>query len=181
MAAVLGMAWAARAEEIFDYKIAPLDVVIVDVVNEKELTKEFRVSAKGEISFPYLGPIKVATRTTSEVQEDIRAQLEKDYLVDPQVIVQVKEHAKRRVNMTGQVHQPGQLIMPDEQKMTILDAIAAAGGTTRLARDSAVQITRLGQEKPLKFDLDELRKNPTLNKQFSLEPGDTIHVPESKF
>src|SRR5438132_621431 len=87
------------SEEISDYKIRPLDVLIVNVFDEPKLSGELRVSATGEISFYLLGNIKVAGRTVSEVQEQLKKQLGDDYLVDPQVIVQVKEHMKRKVNV----------------------------------------------------------------------------------
>jgi len=61
-----------------------------------------------------------------------------------------------------------------------LDAISLAGGTTRLAKDSSVQVTRFGQ-KPLKFDLQKLRKETDPTKVFILQAGDSIFVPESRF
>jgi transposase InsO family protein len=118
---------------------------------------------------------------TSLVQEELKKKLGADYLVDPQVIVQVKEHAKRKVNVTGEVNKPGQVDMPDEKPLTILDAIAMAGGTTRLANESNVEVIRDGQDSPIKFNLKKLRKNPNLNKQFTLESGDSISVPQSRF
>ena len=57
-----GLLWlhSGFAQEVLDYKIAALDILVIDVVNEKDLPKEFKVTAKGEIPFPYLGNIKVA-------------------------------------------------------------------------------------------------------------------------
>jgi polysaccharide export outer membrane protein len=169
------------AQEVSDYKISPLDILVVNVFDELKLSGELRVSATGEITFYLLGNIKVAGYTVSEVQEQLKKKLGDDYLVDPQVIVQVKEHAKRKVNVTGEVNRPGQVDMPDEQPLTILDAIAVAGGTTRLANESSVEVTRDGQQTTIKVNLKKLRKNPNLNKQFTLEPGDSISVPQSRF
>ena len=66
-------------------------------------------------------------------------------------------------------------------KTTILDAIAVAGGTTRLANESSVEVTRDGQKTTIKVNLTKLRKNPNLNKHFTLDPGDSISVPQSRF
>ena len=65
-------------------------------------------------------------------------------------------------------------------KETILDAIGMAGGTTRLANEGGVQVTRSGQ-KPLKVDLKKLRKETDPEKVFILQAGDSIFVPESTF
>jgi len=173
--------YSGFAQEILDYKIAALDILVIDVVNEKDLPREFKVTAKGEIPFPYLGNIKVAGFTAEEVQNDLKEKLEKEYLVDPQVIVQVKERVKRKVNVTGQVFKQGPVEMPDDKpELTILDAIGMAGGTTRLAKESRIQVTRSGQ-KPLEFDLEKLRKETDPTKVFILQAGDSIFVPESRF
>ena len=168
------------AQDLLDYKIAPLDVLVIDVVNERDLPKEFKVTAKGEIPFPYLGNIKVVGLTAEEIQNELKEKLEKEYLVNPQVIVQVKERVKRKVNVTGQVFRQGPVEMPDEKELTILDAISLAGGTTRLANEGRVQVTRSGQ-KPLNVDLAKIRKETDPEKVFVLQAGDSIFVPESRF
>ena len=181
LAAVLFCVHSGFAQEVLDYKIAALDVLVIDVVNEKDLPKEFKVTAKGEIPFPYLENIKVAGFTAEEIQNELKEKLQKDYLVSPQVIVQVKERVKRKINVTGQVFKQGPVEMPDDKpELTILDAIGMAGGTTRLANEGSVQVTRSGQ-KPLKFDLKKLRKETDPTKMFILQAGDSIFVPESRF
>jgi protein involved in polysaccharide export with SLBB domain len=181
LAAVLFCVHSGFAQEVLDYKIAALDVLVIDVVNEKDLPKEFKVTAKGEIPFPYLGNIKVAGFTAEEIQNELKEKLEKDYLVNPQVIVQVKERVKRKINVTGQVFKQGPVEMPDDKpELTILDAIGMAGGTTRLANEGSVQVTRSGQ-KPLEFNLKKLRKETDPTKMFILQAGDSIFVPESRF
>src|SRR5213594_3349401 len=87
---------AAAAEEVeVDRKIAPLDIIIVDVVGEKDLSKELRVSSSGTVTFPYLGNLEVKGKTPTEVETLLKDLLGKDYLVDPQVIVTVKEYRSR--------------------------------------------------------------------------------------
>src|SRR5206468_2623796 len=70
-----------------DHKIAPLDILNIDVVGEKELTKELRVSSSGTITFPFLGSIEVKGKSPAQVETLLKENLGKDYLVDPQVIV----------------------------------------------------------------------------------------------
>src|SRR5438876_10978979 len=85
----------ARTEEGAegDHKIAPLDIINIDVVGEKDLSKDnLRVSSSGTITFPFLGSVEVKGKTPAEVENLLKEQLGKDYLVNPQVIVTVKEY-----------------------------------------------------------------------------------------
>jgi len=163
-----------------DRKIAALDIIVVDVVGEKDLTnKEFRVSSSGTITYPFLGSLEVKGKTPAELETMIRDQLGKDYIVDPQVIVTVKEYRTRTVSVIGQVNKPGVITLPAEQKIDILVAIAQAGDLTKVANKNRIEVSRKG--KLLKFTLDDLKKQTDPEKKFWLEPGDVIFVHESFF
>ncbi|MCL5096209.1 MAG: polysaccharide export protein [Candidatus Omnitrophica bacterium] len=159
-----------------DHKIAPLEIITVEVFGEKDLSKEFRVSASGKISFPMLGEIEVAGKTAAQVENKIKELLSKDLLVDPQVTVAVKEYRMRNVIVMGEVNRPGAVQLQGEQKWTILDAIGEAGGLTRAAKN-AIEFTRQGHTKRL--NLEELKKENDPNKIIYLEPGDMIYVPQT--
>ena len=170
---------ATGAELANDYKISPLDLIVVIVFQEKDLTQEFKVTAKGEITFPLLNTVKVAGSTTTEAERTIRERLMKeDFMVDPQVTVAVKDYHKRMVSVFGQVNKPGLVELPAEQKMTVIEAISAAGGLTRVAKEGAIKISRPGEPKPFKFSLDELQKINDPSKVFYLQPNDVIFVDE---
>ncbi len=162
-----------------DHKIAPLDIILIDVVGEKDLSKELRVSSSGTISFPFLGSIEVKGKTPAEVETLLKEKLGKDYLVDPQVIITVKEYRSRTVSVIGQVNKPGIIALPAEQKMGILEAIAQAGDLAKSANKNRIEVSRKG--KTQKFTLDELKKDTSPEKKFWLEPGDVIYVHESFF
>jgi polysaccharide export outer membrane protein len=162
-----------------DHKIAPLDIIMIDVVGEKDLSKELRVSSSGTITFPFLGSIEVKSKTPAEVEKLIKEKLGKDYLVDPQVIITVKEYRSRTVSVIGQVNKPGVIALPAEQKMGILEAIAQAGDLTKAANKNRIEVSRKG--KTQKYTLDDLKKDTTPEKKFWLEPGDVIYVHESFF
>ena len=109
----------------------------------------------------------------------IRDRLGKDYIVDPQVIVTVKEYRTRTVSVIGQVNKPGVIALPAEQKIDILEALAQAGDLTKVANKNRIEVSRKG--KTQKFTLDELKKQTDAEKKFWLEPGDVIFVHESFF
>jgi len=171
----------ARTDEAAegDHKIAPLDIIMIDVVGEKDLSKELLVSSSGTITFPFLGSIEVKSKTPAEVEKLLKEKLGKDYLVDPQVIITVKEYRSRTVSVIGQVNKPGVIPLPGEQKMGILEAIAQAGDLAKSANKNRIEVSRKG--KTQKFTLDELKKDTTPEKKFWLEPGDVIYVHESFF
>ena len=162
-----------------DHKIAPLEIIIVDVNGEKDFViNEYRVQASGRITFPYLGEIEVSEKTTVEVEKMIKEQLiGKNYLVDPQVTVRVKEYRLRTVNVSGEVNKPGFIILPGEQKWKIIDAIAQAGGLSRGAAKTKIDFTRKGVTKRLSYD--KLNKTTNPKEIIWLEPGDNIFVNQS--
>lgn len=165
--------------EVADRKIAPQDTILIEVFGEELLTKECKVQATGNIIYPLLESVEVAGKTTTEVALFLKDALDKDYLVNPQVTVTVKEYAIRSVNVGGQVEKPGALVIPAEQQWTILDAILYAGGFTRLADKKKIEFTRRG--KTQSFTFDQLKKNSEPPNAIMVEPGDLIFVRESLF
>lgn len=169
----------APQDSIQDYKIAAQDIIVVDVVGEKDLSREFRVSSSGTITFPWLGNVEVKNKTPAEVETLLREGLDKDYLVDPQVIVNVKEYRIRTVAVLGEVYKPGAIQLQGEQKLTILDAIATAGGLTRLAKENKIEFTRAGKTKV--YSMDELKNVKDSKQLIYLEAGDIITIRQTIF
>ena len=168
----------ARAQVLSDYKITANDTIIIDVFGEKELSREFRVSATGTINYYFLGEVKVAGKTTAEVRELLNEELNRDYLVDPQVTVDVKEYRVREVFVNGAVHKPGAILMTGEQELDILTALSRAGGFTQRANPNKIKFTRRG-EKERVISYDDLKSDP--RNKIPLLPGDIIDVPEKLF
>lgn len=169
---------AATATGNADYKISPQDIIIIHVVGEVELPIEYRVSAEGEIRFPFLESVKVAGRTPNEVASLIKQRLiNEDFFVDPQVVVNVKEYRIRTVYVFGEVNKPGPVVIPAERRVDIVEAINIAGGLTRLARKNDIRLTRKGKTESYKFN--ELIEIQDPAKKIWLEPEDVIVVKES--
>jgi protein involved in polysaccharide export with SLBB domain len=161
-----------------DHKIQPLEVIFIDVFGETNLTKDYRVTASGEITFHLLGKIMVASKTTTEVENELKERLGKEFLVDPQVIVTVKEYRNRFVNVMGEVVKAGAYPLQGEQKWTILDAIGQAGGFTRGASHNKIEFTHKGVTRKFsERDLKKIDLDP--NKVIYCEPGDTVNVKSS--
>jgi len=167
----------ARADVPADYKIMAQDILLVDVLGEKDLGRECRVSSSGTISFAWLSNVEVKGKTPSEVEALLKELLDRDYLVDPQVIVAVKEYRARNILVMGAVSKPGTVALPGELRLTIVDAIGLAGGTTKLANEKKIEFTRNGKTEV--FSFDNLKKMTDPSKIIFLEPGDIIKVNET--
>jgi polysaccharide export outer membrane protein len=166
----------ASATSPDDRRIAPQDLLLITIVGERDLQTEFRVSSSGSVFFPFVGAVTAKDLTPPEFAERLREALMKDYFVDPQVIVTVKDYRQEFVYVIGQVNRPGPVAIPSERKIDILEAIAFANGTTRLAR-SRINFTRNGVTTSL--SIDDLKKESDPNKKIWVQPGDIIEVKES--
>lgn len=164
------------AAEANDRKIAPSDIIIVEVFGEKDLSGEHRVQISGTIKFPLLGTVDVAGKTPVQVAAMLTEKLEADYLVDPQVNVMVREYQLRTVSIIGRVEKPGAIELPAEQKLDILEGIARAGGFSQLANPNKIDLSRDGKTTTYRFD--DLIKIKDSKKKVWLEPGDVIKVHE---
>ena len=163
------------------YRLSPNDLVRVKVFQEDDLATEMRLGRDGSSTFPLLGVVNLAGKTVEEATASIRDALGKDFLVNPQVTLTVVEYAKRRFTVLGQVQKPGSYELPGEESVTLLQAIAMAGGFNRLAVQSKVTVTRtLGGKKTLVVDVKSNANDPS-TKQFDIQPEDTIIVSERVF
>ena len=121
----------------------------------------------------------MAGKTPAEAERHIRDLLKKDYIIDPHVLVLVKTYRVSNVTVMGQVASPGLIDLPAERRLDILSGIAQAGGFTKLARTSRIDLTRAGVTRT--YDLDKLKKETNLAKKIWLSPDDLIYVHESAF
>jgi polysaccharide export outer membrane protein len=116
------------------------DTFDVRVYGETELTGTFRVATDGTVDYPLAGRLKVAGLRTGEIQQLLVINLKDKYLRDPQVVVTIKDRNSQKISVLGQVARPGQVAY--YPNMTIVDAIASAGGFTGIAAKNSVSVPR---------------------------------------
>jgi polysaccharide export outer membrane protein len=168
-----------RSEDVEDRRIERSDLLIVAVFDEPKLSGEYRVQAGGTIRYPLLGSIEVAGKTPTEVADDLNKKLGEDYLVDPEVTVLVKQYRPRTVTVIGKVMKPGPVLLPEEERMDIVQALAQAQGFQPTANQSKIALSRNGKTTVYRFkDIVQIVDE---NKKIWLEPGDVIDVKESTF
>jgi polysaccharide export outer membrane protein len=170
---------SVRGEDVEDRRIERSDLIIVAVFDEPKLSGEYRVQAGGTIRYPLLGDVEVAGKTPTEVANELNKKLGEDYLINPEVTVLVKQYRIRSVTVMGKVMKPGPVLLPEEEKMDIILALAHAGGFQPTANQNKIRFTRGGQMITYKFK--DLKKIGEDEKKIWLEPGDVIEVEESVF
>jgi len=162
-----------------DYRIQAEDFIEITVFEEPDLTRKARVQGSGTISYPLLKSVPVAGKTAHEVETTIRDLLAKDYLVNPQVTINILEYSLQNISVLGAVRAPGSYPLPPEKKIELPEAISYAGGLTPGAQKKKIKVFRDGKER--EFDHDKVLKNTDPKKKFYIKPGDIIEVPERFF
>ena len=160
-----------------DYVIGPEDVLAINVWKEPEISRSVPVRPDGKISLPLVGDLPASGLTTDKLRDNIAAKL-KEYISNPEVIVIVQEVKSRSFNIVGKVGKPGSYDMA--KPMTVLDAIAVAGGFQDFAKTGKVYVLRReadGSRKMLPFNYKLVIKGRGLEQNVELQPGDTIVVP----
>jgi len=122
-----------------DYEVGPGDVLEVNVFGNEDLSRIPTVQTNGAVSLPLLGEVQVAGLTVAEVQRKITNLLAKDYLVNPQVEVKVREYQSQYVSVVGEVNSPGR--KPIRGRMRLIDALLESGGF-KASASAEVMITR---------------------------------------
>ncbi len=161
------------------------DLLHVSVFRQPDLELEVRIPQEGTVSYPLIGAVQAAGRTAGQVERTIKERLAQDFLQDPQVTVTVKEYAKRRVFVIGGVTKPGSYEIFPHQRLTILQAVAAAEGFTDRAYKEYVQIVRRrgrAEREVIRLSLVDVermiaRGNPEAD--LELWPDDLVVIPSA--
>jgi protein involved in polysaccharide export with SLBB domain len=157
--------------------LGPGDVFEVKVYDEKDLSGIYRVSSAGSISFPLIGKVQVEGMTSTDVADLIQGRLGEKYMRNPQVSIFIKEYNSKKISVFGQVNKPG--TFKYEDNMSVTQAVSMAGGFTKMAAKDDTNITRIedGEEKKYPVPVESIAQGQAKN--FYLQPGDIVYVPES--
>jgi polysaccharide export outer membrane protein len=159
------------------YVIGADDVLSISVWKEPDITRVVTVRSDGKISLPLVGELQAAGRTPSDLEKDITAAL-LSYIAQPQVSVMVQEANSQKFNILGQVAKPGSY--PLTAGLSIVDAIAQAGGFKDFAKKKSVYIMRQdssGNSTRIPFNYEQFIKGKNTAQNVKLKPHDTIIIP----
>jgi polysaccharide export outer membrane protein len=163
-----------------DTTLGPEDVFDVRVFGEKELSSTYRVASDGTIDFPLIGTVSVTGKTPTEVADLIEEKLiEGEFIKKHQVSILVTEYNSKKISVFGQVKEPG--TFPYQDGMSVVEAIAKAGGFTSMAKANDTIVIRVveGEKKRFKVPVEAIGEGREPN--FVLRAGDILFVPERVF
>jgi protein involved in polysaccharide export with SLBB domain len=172
---------ANHDDKKFSYKLQPLDLLKIQVFQEPDLSRDVRISKNHTIVLPLIGTVDLTNLTVHDAEQLITDLYGRDYLVNPQISITVSEYTQRTLSVLGAVGSPGSVVIPPERDLTLVDAIAHAGGFSRLANQSDVSLTRTlpsGEIQHFTINVDQLIRG-NAPRQWIVQDGDVVFVPES--
>ncbi len=157
-----------QQDAVAGYRLGAGDQVRVTVFRHEDLSGEFQLDGEGFFALPLVGEVKGGGKTVRDLEVDIEDSFrDGGYLVNPQVSLEVLNY--RPFYILGEVNQPGSY--PYVNGMTVINAIALAGGYTYRASQGSITVQRGGSNS------DKVGVGPTSQ----ILPGDIITVPERFF
>ena len=159
-----------------DYRIGAEDVIEVAVWKEPDFSREVLVRPDGKISLPVIGDIQAEGLTPEALTKDLQEAFAK-YVKTPKVSVIVSAINSRKIYVLGRVRTPG--VFPLRSEMTLLQAIAIAGGFSEWAKKGDIILLRKAEkgDQRIEVDLKNVIQGKEGGEDVPLQPGDKIIVP----
>ena len=159
------------------YIIGNDDVLSINVWKEPEVSRTVPVRSDGKISLPLAGEVQASGETPLQLEKILASKLQ-SFISEPEVTVIVTEIKSQKFNILGMVNKSG--TFPLTSSLTVLDAIALAGGFKDFAKQKSIYVLRQnpnGGESRLPFNYKEVIKGKNMEQNIRVQPGDTIVVP----
>jgi polysaccharide biosynthesis/export protein len=159
------------------YVIGADDVLAINVWKEPDVSRSVPVRSDGKISLPLVGELQAAGQTPRQLEDAIKQRLQ-NYISEPEVTVIVQDSKSQKINILGMVARPGAYLLSGS--ITVLDAIAMAGGFKDFAKQKSVYVLRQGPDgtqQRIPFNYKEVIKGKNPEQNIRLLPRDTVVVP----
>lgn len=164
------------------YVLGPRDIITVTVYGEPQLSGDYEIGEDGSVRFPLINAVVVGGLAPQAAAEKLERLLEKDYFVDAQLSLTVKEFRSYAVNVIGEVKQPGRKFL--KGPLTVLEVITEAGGLTTEAGD-VITLQRpesMGKTGVYTIKVEDLIAGTSTRMQMRVLPGDSLTInPKSYF
>lgn len=194
-AIVIALFWAAAAVAQSGYQISRGDTLTIEVLEDPSLNRSALVLPDGSVSFPLVGGIRAAGKSTDQFRADLSAALAPNFASTPSVFVSVATLAEPRVSsgivaapitsgvyIMGEVQEPG--LIEVEPGTTLLQALALTGGFTPFAATRRIQLRRVdpqtGGYVSYKFNYRAVESGAQITGRAVLAEGDVIVVPQKR-
>lgn len=167
----------APGNNLSDYRIGAGDVLEITVFGEETLSRSgLVVKPDGKISFPLVGDVQAGGRTSAEVKEQLETNL-REYIPAAVASVSVVQLASLQYYVVGKVNKPG--VFTTSKTITVLQALALAGGLTPFAAENKIIIMRESgnQTSKLPFNYKKIKNGDSTEQNIPLQRGDVVLVP----
>lgn len=165
-----------------DYRIGEGDVLRISVYQQPDLDKLVRVSNRGQIVLPLIGPVNAKGETAASISRKIETLLADGYLINPNVSVYIEEFRSQKVTILGEVNKPGLYEISGE--ISFLELVSKAGGFTSLAGDQAIIKRQMAvspqPKKVIRIDLKDFMEKGDTSVDVALKEGDSIFVKQAR-
>ncbi|ETW96898.1 MAG: hypothetical protein ETSY1_24730 [Candidatus Entotheonella factor] len=160
--------------------LGPEDKLRITVYEHDDLSQEVSLASDGGFAFPLIGKVQASGMTVEQLEQHLKQELGKDYIVDPQVSVTMLESRNRHVFVLGAVGTPG--VYPLKHNASVLELLTQAGGVREDASWYAwyVPAGEQAEARGTKIDLERLLSGE-IRPPIRVQNGDTIHVPQGAF
>jgi polysaccharide export outer membrane protein len=169
-----------------DYKIAPMDTLTIRVFGLADLSGDYQVDLLGNVAMPLIGDVAAIDLTPAQLDQRLTEKFGQKYLQNPDISVGIKSSAGRFVTVDGAVKKGG--AYPVLGKITLMQAVALAGGTDEHANQRRVAIFRTigGERQAAAFDLLSIRHGempdpPVYSGDIVVVDGSNLKEAQKKF
>jgi len=159
-----------------EYDLGPDDVLQIDVWKRPELSREVTVRPDGSISLPLVNDVRAAGLSVPTLSGVLKEKF-RDFVAEPEVTVVLKVANSFKIYVLGKVVASGAFTL--KTPVSVLQAIAMAGGFTPFASPDDVVVLRkeAGKDVRIRVDYDQIVSGKRPEKNITLKPGDTVVVP----
>jgi polysaccharide export outer membrane protein len=191
----------SSAQDENGYRLGAGDVVSISILagGTEQVVTDMVVGDGGDVTVPFIGKIQAAGMSVSELEKKILLPLTRDFFVDPQIHLRIKEYRSLQFFISGTVDEPG--VYSLDFIPTLMDLIAKAGGLTAdrgnqayiirgrdegsfmpgqlpLSDEELSQSISDAGTKPIVVDLKRLLDEGDMTENIRLQPGDTVYIPQ---
>jgi polysaccharide export outer membrane protein len=176
---------ALPAENLATATVGVGDTLQVTVFGQPDMSAEVTVTENEEVSLPLIGKLRVGKLTQGEIEKLVGRRLrEGQFLLNPEVSVQIRQIRSQMVSVLGEVVRPGRY--PIQGRLTVLDLLATAGGLTARAEHVVYLLRRSegsdenAQRTRIPIHLDRVSDPQRGQLDAGLKNDDMIYVGQQK-
>ena len=168
----------AGISESLKYTLGTNDIISIEVRRHPEFSGKYTVNSEGKIGYKYIGDILVDGLTKNELKDRMTGILS-DFLIKPEVDVQIVAYLSKVIYVVGDVHRPGKFYMRGDT-IFAREAFVQAGLPTQAAALRGCRVItpdRTGKDNYRKLDAHRLLYDGDLKQNLVMKPGDVLYVP----